>query len=142
VEKPSGSLIDLLGEAAPPKVENSEVARPAGAFEALAKPDFVVFGQAQKNPGNPKQIALRLLFFGTGKSPLTDVRVEYQIQPGWQLNAQPMDGTVLLPRGSSPLSQILYLVNQTNAPFSLHLRCSYKFGSQPLVEVGVINTLQ
>jgi hypothetical protein len=112
-----------------------------GGRELLRKGDFVVFGQVQPNPKNPKQFALRLLFYNTGMTKLTEFKVEYQIQPGWQLDVRQADGNVLEGYGSPPLTQILYLLNQTNAPFSLHLRVAYLFGSQPLRETGTITKL-
>jgi hypothetical protein len=114
---------------------------PGGGRELLRKGDFVIFGQVKSNPQNAKQIALRLLFYNTGSMRLTEFKAEYQIQPGWQLNVQPVDGSILEPRGSPPLTQVLYLFNQTNARFSLHVRVSYQFGAQPVRESGTITSL-
>jgi hypothetical protein len=121
--------------------EGSQPMNPSGNRELLRKGDFVIFGQVQSNPQNVKQYALRLLFYNTGTTRLTDFKVEYQIQPGWQLKVQPADGTVLEVRGSSPLTQVLHLFNQTNAPFNLHVRVTYLFGAQPLRETGTITSL-
>jgi hypothetical protein len=111
---------------------------PAKLFE---KSDFLVYGQTQPNLQDQRQIALRLLFYGTGKSDLTSFKTEFQIQPGWQLNCQAPDGNVLKAKGGPPVSQILFLFNQTNAPLVLQLRVSFMFGSQPITETMVLNGL-
>jgi hypothetical protein len=126
---------------AAPAVGSAVAGRPAGGIELLRKNDFVIIGQVQPNPKNPRQFALRLLFYNTSASRLNDFKAEYQIQPGWQVNAQAADGSVLEAHGSPPIAQVLYLLNQTNGPFSLHVRVSYRFGSQPLQETGTITSL-
>jgi hypothetical protein len=141
-EKSKVSLIEELSENVKSDlIPRNPIVQNVNGKELLRKGDFVIFGQTQPNPNNPKQFALRLLFYNTGITRLTEFKVEYQIQPGWQLNAQPADGNILESRGSSPLTQILYLFNQTNAPFSLHIRVSYLFGSQPLRETGTITSM-
>ena len=109
--------------------------------ELLVKPDFAIYGQVKANAADPRQVALRLLIFGTGSTNLNDFKLAFNASPGWQLNAQPPDGSVLLPNREKPISQILYLMNSTNAPFQLQVKATYRFGSQPLSEIGVITTL-
>jgi hypothetical protein len=114
---------------------------PGGSRELLRKDDFIAFGQVQMNPKNPKQVTLRLLFYNTGGTRLNEFKVDYQVRPGWQLNVQPADGNALEVGGSPPLTQVLYLFNQANAPFSLHVRATYLFGAQPCRETGTITSL-
>jgi hypothetical protein len=114
---------------------------PPGAKEMARTSDFVLFGQVQGNPKNPKQLALRLLFYNIGVIKYTDFVAEYQIHPGWQMTTQKMDGNVLDVRGKPPLTQVLFLMNQTNAQFSLQVRVSYRFGSQPLGQNCTITAL-
>ena len=61
--------------------------------------------------------------------------------PGWQINQQHPDGNILNPVGGKPISQVIYLLNMNNSPFQMQLKAQYKFGTQPLSEVGVIRTL-
>jgi hypothetical protein len=129
------SLIEAVAPA------QSQLPTPPGAKEMARTSDFVVFGQVQGNPKNPKQLALRLLFYNTSASRYTDFVAEYQIQPGWQMTAQKMDGNVLDVGGKSALTQVLFLTNQTNAQFSLQVRASYRFGSQPLSQICTIAAL-
>ena len=144
--KASPSLLELMGEPAPqpaaptPAQPQAQPHAPMGV-QLAAVGDFVIFGQTQKNPQNPKQYALRLLFYNNSQTPLTDFKTDYKITPGWQINAQSIDGHVLAGKGGKPLAQIVYLLNQTNAQFSMQVRVSYKFGSQPLTETCVISIL-
>ena len=139
------SIKDLLSDGpsnSTPTPTQQAVPVPTGTKEMLKMNDFIVYGQVQTNPQNPKQYALRLLFYNLGTTPLTSLKTEYHIQPGWQIQAQPPDGNVMKPKGSPPTTQVLFLNNQTNAPFHLQVRVSYNFGSQPIKEQGVITSLQ
>lgn len=130
----SSSLLELMD------TTKTQAPSPLGA-QLAATGDLAIFGQTQKNPQNERQIALRLLFYNTSSTQLTEVKFDYKVTPGWQLNVQPMTENVLAPKGGRPISQILCLLNQTNAPFSMQLRASYRFGSQPLTETCVISRL-
>lgn len=122
---------------APPQVSQP----PPQVKQLYATAEYVIFGQSQPNATDPRQIALRLLIYGSGRSQLSEFQIEYQPRPGWQLRTQPPDGKVLQPKGGAPIIQILYLFNQNNSPFALNLRVSYKFGSQPITENDVITVL-
>ena len=144
--KPSSTLLELMGEskpqpAAPTPVQPQAQPQAPMGVQLAAVGDFVIFGQTQKNPQNPKQYALRLLFYNNSQTQLTDFKTDYKITPGWQINVQSIDGHVLAGKGGKPLSQIVYLLNQTNAKFSMQVRVSYKFGSQPLTENCIISIL-
>jgi hypothetical protein len=65
--------------------------------------------------------------------------MQWQAIPGWQINAQAPDGSVLAP--GKPITQVLYLLNLNNAPFQLTVKVAYKYGTQPLTESGTITTL-
>ena len=135
------SNTDLLSALAEPAPKPQPQAAPMQMTELLRLPDFAIYGQSKANAADPRQIALRLLIFGTGSGSLNDFKLSFNISPGWQMNIQPADGSVLLPNKQKPVSQILYLMNATNAPFQLQVKATYKFGSQPLSEVGAITTL-
>lgn len=136
----SRSLLDELGSVTQPVQQPIQPKVPQST-ELLRKGDFVIYGQSSTNPKDPRQTALRLLFYGVGPSPLTDFNCEYQAGPGWQINIKPSDGNVLPPMGGQPITQIVYVFNMNNTPFLLQVRASYKFGSQPLTENGSIRVL-
>lgn len=121
---------------------NAEIPKPAGSIDIMNKNDFVIFGQVQSNPQNPKQYALRLLYYNKGNTQLSSLKTEFRISPSWQIQAQPLDSQVMKPKGSQPTTQIVFLNNLANAPFNLQIKVSYYFGSQPLSENGVITSLQ
>jgi hypothetical protein len=106
--------------------------------ELLRKNDFVIYGQTKTNPADARMVALMLVAVTTG-STLTEFKFQFQVTPGWKINAQPPDGNVLAPGKS--VAQVLYLVNTVNTPFQLNLRIAYKFGAQPLMENGTITSL-
>lgn len=139
----ASNLLDMLDLGAPkPAAPTTPAAPPKPqSTELLRKGDFIIFGQCMGNPTNPKQLALRLLIYGTGSTPLNEFKNAFQVAPGWQLNAQPPDQTVLQPSGGAPITQVLYLFNMNNSPFQMHVQTSYKFGSQPLTENGIIRIL-
>jgi hypothetical protein len=103
--------------------------------------DFVVYGRAKANVKDARQILLNLGFCGTGSTPLTDFRIEVQMQPGWQVQVQPANGNALAPAGGPALSQTVYLLNMNNSPFQMQIKASYRFGSQPLSASAVVSRL-
>lgn len=149
------SLLDILGDltpkstptptpqttAAPAPQTTAAPAPPPQAMELLRTNEVIVYGQAKGNPQDPRQIALRLLFYTTGTSPMTEFSAEYSVTPGWQINVRPADGKQLMPLGGAPITQLVYLMNANNAPFQLQVRFSLRFGMQPLSETGVIRAL-
>jgi len=138
-DAPATTLLDDLAPAWDPT--QAPVGKPAQGAPVMETSDFVVFGQTQRDPRNPKQYALRLVFVGTGASELPDFKVDYVPASGWQVMAQAMDGSALQPRGGRPLAQVLYLLDRTGAAFSLRVRAAYRLGSQPLSTSGVIARL-
>jgi hypothetical protein len=116
-------------------------AKAAPPVELVATTDFAIYGQTQTNPGNPRQVALRLLVYGVGSQPLSDFKLEFHAAPGWQLKPPPMRPVVLQPGRQNPLSVVLYLADLTNAPFQLQVRASYRFRAQPLTETAAITRL-
>jgi hypothetical protein len=122
----------------PPQQQQPQQIQPT---ELARLGDFTIYGRAKGNPKDPRQVALNLIFLGTGTTQLTDFKAEFQLQPGWQVNVQPADRNVLPPAGSGPISQTLYLFNMNNSPFQMHVKTAYKFGSQPLTENSVISAL-
>jgi hypothetical protein len=109
--------------------------------ELLTKSDYVIQGRAVRNPSDPRQVALNLLVSGSGTTALSDFKMEFNPTPGWRISIKPPDKTVLPPAGAGALSQTLYLMNLTNAPFQMQVRVSYRFGAQPVTEVGTITRL-
>jgi hypothetical protein len=107
----------------------------------LETSDFAIYGQTKVNPAAPTQIALRLLIYGTGTTPLTDFTLQFTAAPGWKAAPQPVPPAVLAPARQNPLSVIVYLANMNNAPFTLYVTASYKFGAQPFTERGTISRL-
>ena len=87
------------------------------------------------NPKNPKQYALRLLYYSTSESALSDFKTEHKVTPGWQINIALIEGQILEPK---PLTQIIYLYDQTNA--SRNIKIGYRYRSQPLTENRVISS--
>jgi hypothetical protein len=136
--QPSGQGVSPVSGTAAGQVMGQQ--RPT-ATKLIERGDFILFGETQPNPQNPQQVALRLLFFGTGKTDLTGFRTEFQMQPGWRLNPQAPDGIILRAKGGPPISQILFLLNETNARFALQIRVSFMFGSQPMTETVILNAL-
>ena len=111
------------------------------ATELLRSSEFIVYGQAKANPNDTRQIALNLIYYSSS-SQLTEFHVAYNILPGWKLNAQPPNGSVLSPLGGKPVCQVLYLLHENNnSPFQLQLKAQYKYGSQPLSETATIRSL-
>lgn len=130
----SGSLLEQL--AAAPVQQNPSV--PRAGVELLRKNDFIIYGQSKLNPSDQRMVALCLSIYSTSGQ-VTEFTMDYRVGPGWQLNIQRPDGNVLTTE--KPITQIVYLLNQTNAPFQLNFKATYKFGSQPLSEVGVITSI-
>jgi len=97
--------------------------------------------QAMANAADPKQVTLQLVVFGTGTAPLSEFRMAFNVTAGWQMRVQPPDGVTLAANRERPISQVLYLMNATGAPFQLHVTVSYRFGSQPLAESAAIDRL-
>lgn len=108
--------------------------------ELLRSSELIVYGQAKANPKDKRQIALNLIYY-SASSQLTDFKVTCQMNPGWQINQQQPDGNILNPVGGKPVSQVVYLLNMNNSPFQMQLKAQYKFGMQPLSEIGVIKAL-
>jgi hypothetical protein len=81
-----------------------------------------------------------LLFFGINEE-FSEFRVEYQVAPGWQMKVEPADGGNLMRVGGKPISQVIYLMNMNNAAFQLQMKASYRYGAQPLCDVGVCKRL-
>ena len=104
--------------------------------------DFIIYGQAKYNPQDKRQIALKLLIYGTSSSQFSGLTIEFQPSVGWKVNPQPPDSKDLMPAGTQkPISQLVYLLNMNNSPFQLRLKITYKFGSQPLKCEGTVSTL-
>jgi hypothetical protein len=93
------------------------------------------------SPTDPRQIALNLLVGGVGKMALSDFKMEFNPTPGWRISIKPPDKTALPPAGAGLLSQTVYLMNLTNAPFQMQVKVSYRFGAQPVSEVGTFTRL-
>ena len=148
------SLRDLLGDLAPtpapaPSPQPVQPQPPAAAPqiqqpqapEVMRTNEVIVYGQVRANPQDPRQVALRLIFHTTGTTPMTEFAAEYAVAPGWQINVRPADGKDLMPLGGKPITQIVYLMNSSNAPFQLQVRITLRYGMQPLTETGVIRAL-
>lgn len=145
-QKPTGTLLSDLGmEPSQPQSQPQPQAQaqpvPRIGVQLAETGEYVIFGQVQRNPADPRQCALRLLYYNTGISPLTEVKAEYRVAAGWQIKHDTMDGNVMAPSGGRPLTQIVYLFNQTNTPFSLTVTLKYRYGSQPLSTKSVIQAL-
>ncbi|KAK8882757.1 AP-1 complex subunit gamma-1 [Tritrichomonas musculus] len=119
---------------------NQQQQKKSQVTELLRSSELIVYGQAKANPKDKRQIALNLIYY-SASSQLTDFKVNIQLPPGWQVNQQQPDGNVLNPVGEKPVSQVLYLLNMNNSPFQMQLKVQYKYGTQPLSEVGVIRAL-
>lgn len=140
----SSELADLLGTSTPsqPQMPVQQQEKQPDQINVMKTNDFTVLGQVQPNPQNPKQYALRLLFYNNVNTQLTSFKPQYRLQPGWQMQDKPITGSILLPKGSQPLTQILYLNNLNNSQFNLQIKVDYYYGSQPLSETGVLSSLK
>lgn len=121
--------------------QQQPVQQPQQQTELMKTNDFIIYGQARLNPNDKRQTALRLIIYNTGSTQLDDFKLAFHPSVGWQINVQPPDRTFLLPKGNAPTTQIVYLMNLNNSPFQLQTKVTYKFGSQPLTETGVINRI-
>ncbi|OHT10094.1 Adaptin N terminal region family protein [Tritrichomonas foetus] len=112
----------------------ADVNAPPQSIEITRNPKYILYGQTAKNPNNPKQIALRLLFYNLTQTPLNNFTIEMQVSPGWLLmnKAEP---ETLQPRGTEPLTIIMYLLNEKSAPFSMRIKISYMLGTQSISEL-------
>ena len=134
------ALSDLMSST-PSQPQQQQPQQPqVKTVELVKKEDFTIFGQTMLNPNDKRQIALRLLVTLNGHSQLSEYKLAFTPAVGWQIKAQPPDRNVLVPQGP-PISQVIYLLNMNNSPFSLQVKVTYKFGSQPLTETFVINSL-
>jgi len=139
---PVESLLGGIPTQVPPAAPKPAEVKAPNLPELLKMPDFIIYGQSKPNPSNPQQIALKLFIAGTGNKPLNEFKIEFQPSHGWKIMAQPADSTVLEAAGGKPISQLLYLLNQTQAPFAIQIKASYRYGSQPITETGVIRELK
>ncbi|OHT15219.1 Adaptin N terminal region family protein [Tritrichomonas foetus] len=148
-QRPSQQLLSLSepSQQQPPQQQQQQrVQQPVQqqvpqAVELLRKDDYIIYGQTMLNPNDKRQYALRLVVSGTGASPLSEFKMAFTPSVGWQIKAQPPDRSVLGPKGSPPITQVLYLLNMNNAPFQIQTKVSFKFGTQPINETGVISVL-
>lgn len=125
----------------PAPVQQQQIQQPQAAV-LLKADDFIIYGQAKYNIQDKRQIALKLLIYGTTNSQFSGFNIEFQPSVGWKVNHQPPDSKDLLPATSQkPISQLVYLLNMNNSPFQLRLKITYKFGSQPLNFEGIVSTL-
>lgn len=139
--QPQNTSNDLLSMISSPQPQPQQIQQP-DSIELLRKSDFIIHGRTKPNPSDPRQIALQLVVINTGSAQLQNFKMEFQMRPGWQVQVQPPSSAVLLPSDQPPLTQVLYLFNQNNSPFGLQIKFTYKFGSQPINETGVINSIQ
>lgn len=102
--------------------------------------ELTVYGQIRVNPQDPRQIALQLIYY-SNSSMLTDFQASYQVNPGWKINIQKPDGNQVFPFGGKALTQVLYLLKETNIDVQIRTNLSFKFGSQPITETGIIKSL-
>lgn len=124
-----------------PAPVQQQIQQPQAAV-ILKADDFIIYGQAKYNIQDKRQIALKLLIYGTTNSQFSGFNIEFQPSVGWKVNHQPPDSKDLLPATSQkPISQLVYLLNMNNSPFQLRLKITYKFGSQPLNFEGIVSTL-
>jgi hypothetical protein len=100
--------------------------------------DIVVFGQSRVNPQDQRQIAMQLSYYSVSGSVYTEFRAEYVVSGGWQIKVEPANGNQVGPVGQRPVCQVVYLLNLNNAPFQMQVKVGYRYGSQPLSDVGVV----
>jgi hypothetical protein len=143
----ASSLIDLIDTAPPPPVVAAPTRQagpaavapqPAAMTELVRQNDFVIFGQAIANVQDRRQIALNVLVFGTGQTALQDFRMDFQVSGGWQVRPQRPDGATLPPAGQGRLTQVLFLLNLTNAPFQMQIKVAYRYGTLPVSASGTV----
>ena len=149
---PDALLLDLTSQPQPQPQQQSQAApanpaitapvsipKPPNSFEIMQNQDFVMYGQVQRNPNNPSQIALMTTVFSKIQKQLPDFHIEMRISNGWKLMTKNQSSSVLLP---SPASiTILSYIYASDSPFALNYVISYRFGSQPIRETYILRSL-
>ena len=129
----------LTNQQAVQPVPQIVIQRPPNSFEVMEKQDFVIFGQTAKNPNNANQTALMLTVISKSTKQLPDFHIEMRVGPGWQMLVKDPSSTTLMPNPGQ-ITQMAY-INAGATPFALNVVVSYRFGSQPVREVGMLKSL-
>lgn len=137
----STSLVNQTSQNPAPQVQAKPAPKPnPGAVEALRKTDYVIYFELRANPQNPKQLAIRASIFGLGNQTLSNFAVKYGVPIGWQLQAAQPSGNKLDPVGGNPIVQNIMLNNTGNSKLQMKVQIQYLYGSQPISEVGEVNS--
>jgi hypothetical protein len=135
------ALIDV--DAASPVLESKDnrlaITPFPGSVEGLRKQDYVLFFEVRKNPGNLKQIAVRVSAFNLGKTSFSNFGMKFAVSGGWRLQAQPPSAVILEPIGGRPVTQQLMIMGQGEFLLQMRVQISYQYGSQPITEIGDVN---
>jgi hypothetical protein len=111
------------------------------SIEVLRRADYIMYFEVQRNPQNPKQIAVRASVFNLGNIPFPNFGMKFGVPLGWKLQARPASGNVLEPVGGRPITQQLLLFGETGVKLRMKTQVSYQFGTQPIVENGELNPI-
>lgn len=114
---------------------------PPNAVVAVENHEFVVYFEIQKNPANPKQIAIRSTIVNPGMQPLKNFEIKYGVPPSWSLQASPPNSNTLNPLCQNSIQQVIYLQNNGNAPLMMKTHATYLFGCQPLSSTDNVNPI-
>lgn len=141
----SESLLDLLDPENNFEDNQTKIKKklPNGAFLAFELDEFVAYFEIQRNPKNQREIAIRVSYYNKTKIQLNKFNVTFAISGNWKFNSQPPSGDILQPKGSPPITQILFFSNigNENSKLSMKAQISYLFRSQPITEVCQVNNV-
>jgi hypothetical protein len=153
-EKPKDDdLLALLAEPAQPAraelrtilTQNDKAVERVKPFpnsiEVLRKADYIMYFEVQKNPQNPRQIAIRASVFNLGSTPFTNFGMKFSMPLGWNLQARPASGSLLELVGGRPITQQLLLLGEVRTNLRMKAQISYQFGTQQIVEIGELNPI-
>lgn len=121
--------------------QSQNIGPPPNAVEALNKHDYVIYFEIIVNPQNSSQIAIRASIFNNSSAPLNNFQIKFGVPVGWSIKAKPPSGTVLAPKGGTPILQELYLQREADTQLIMKTQVQYLYGSQPVTETGVINPI-
>jgi AP-1 complex subunit gamma-1 len=95
--------------------------------------DFRVKFDRKTNEQDPRQHALRLLFFFT--KPIRQFRNEFVLSPGWRINVKPNPPTDF--NEGQQTQEVIYVMDDEQKPFDLKVRSTFIGGGQQVKEYSI-----
>lgn len=122
-------------------VQGEEFRPSPNAVEAQRTSDFTIYFELQRNPQNPRQLAIKASIFNNTDVPLNNFVISYGVPNGYAISCAPPSGNYLAPKGGKPITQVMMLENRGNAPLKMLTQATYLYRTQPLKEMGQINPI-